>query len=147
MTFINVKPNATHDALLRDAFEKVKEELTEHLEAINQNTVEVAANYEYLSSLEEKIEKLADKIDQVYLLLEDRKPQEQKPTFTQRETELLEVLRAQKEISVVKLSQHIGLPPMLIEDLAQSIQQKGIPLLKEELVGDTLLKLHHGSYS
>ena len=43
------------EKLLRDAFDKVKSEMTDHLEAINENTSEINSNHDYLLKLENMI--------------------------------------------------------------------------------------------
>ncbi len=52
---------------LQDAFSKIKEEFEDHLTAINQNTTEIQANYGYLSEIDEKIEKICQRLDQIGL--------------------------------------------------------------------------------
>lgn len=52
---------------LKSAFYKIKEELEDHLLAINENTNEIQSNYEYICELESKIEKLTERVEQLQL--------------------------------------------------------------------------------
>ena len=47
----------------------IREELDDHLEAINSNSRDVADVHETLSGLDEKLEKLSTRIDELYMLL------------------------------------------------------------------------------
>ncbi|MBI1969056.1 hypothetical protein HYS48_00040 [Candidatus Woesearchaeota archaeon] len=57
------------DQHVRKAFSAVKEEMEEHLQAINESTDEIQANYEYLLELEEKLEKLSIKVDELQMMM------------------------------------------------------------------------------
>ena len=48
----------------------IKRQFEEHLQAINENTNEIQSNYEYLSEMESKINKMAERIDQIQLFLQ-----------------------------------------------------------------------------
>lgn len=54
---------------VRVSFSKIKEELEDHLLAINENTNEIASNYEYICMLESKIERLTQRVDVLQLKL------------------------------------------------------------------------------
>ena len=46
---------------LKGVFSDVKEELEDHLTAINENTNEISANYEYLCEIDSKMDKLNER--------------------------------------------------------------------------------------
>ncbi|MBI2141944.1 hypothetical protein HYU15_00455, partial [Candidatus Woesearchaeota archaeon] len=54
---------------LNMALKGVREELDEHLDITNQTTEEVQANYEYLCRLDEKVDRLAERVEQIALML------------------------------------------------------------------------------
>ncbi|MEK6828081.1 MAG: hypothetical protein AABX78_01910, partial [Nanoarchaeota archaeon] len=56
---------------LRHEFIKIKQEFEEHLQAINENTNEISANYEYICELESKLDKLSERVDQIQMYLWD----------------------------------------------------------------------------
>ena len=51
------------DEQIKTAFTKVKEEMTDHLDAINENTNEINSTSNYVKELEKKINKLNEKIE------------------------------------------------------------------------------------
>lgn len=53
----------------RNACTSLREELDDHLDAINANSRDLADVHEVVAGLDEKIEKLSTKIDELYLLL------------------------------------------------------------------------------
>ena len=50
---------------MRHAFNKIKEELTDHLQTINENTAEINSNHNYVLHLENMINKLNERLDEV----------------------------------------------------------------------------------
>ena len=50
---------------------QLKEEGTEHLAAINENTEEISANYEYLIEVEQKIDRLTARMDELQMMVRD----------------------------------------------------------------------------
>ena len=61
----NTPKLADIEAATKNAFLKVKEELDEHLEAINENTTENKTTYNRLRVLEDKVDKLSEKMDKI----------------------------------------------------------------------------------
>ena len=55
---------------LKQEIAGMKHELEEHLQAINENTNEITASYEYISEIENKIDKLSARIEQIQMHLE-----------------------------------------------------------------------------
>jgi DNA-binding MarR family transcriptional regulator len=52
------------DKRLKRAFQKIKEEMDDHLQAINENTNEISASYDYIQELERMISKLNERLDE-----------------------------------------------------------------------------------
>ena len=50
---------------LTKSFNKIKSEITDHLESINENTNEINTNSMYLTQLENMIHKLSERIDEI----------------------------------------------------------------------------------
>ena len=126
------------ESSVKSSFVKVKEDLDEHLEAINDNTSEIQVNSEQMAELEHKVEKLNEKMEQILLLLEGRTKQTDEERFpvqplTLREQEVfaqLYILDDHKYLSYLDISHRIGLPTDLIKQLTQSMTAKGVHLLK-----------------
>jgi predicted nuclease with TOPRIM domain len=109
---------------LKHSFGKVKEELDEHLEAINNNTNEIQTNFEYLTELESKVTKLNEKVERILEILEGKKDE---PTYhveelTLREQEVFITLySATKPVTYTQISHKIALPADMIRQLIQSL--------------------------
>ena len=54
---------------LKLALSRINEEFEDHLDSINENTNEIQANYEYLCEIDNKIEKLSEKLEEIQLIL------------------------------------------------------------------------------
>lgn len=128
------------DATVRD-FQRVihsfREEFDDHLDAINENTNEIQTNYEYLCTLDTKIEKLAEKIDSLMLVLGQTQAKSGHAQYTilpltHREQELFLVLYTHEQgfLSYAEIARKLGFTVQMVEQYVTSLIQKGIPLMK-----------------
>lgn len=130
------------------SFAKVKEELDEHLEAINDNTSEIQSGYEHLIELEAKVDKLNDKMEQILMHLEGRKEQVEErfvvQPLTLREQEVfaqLYLLDSHNYLSYLDISHRIGLPVDMVKSLVQSLTAKGVHIMKRYVDDILVLEL------
>lgn len=125
------------DKQLKSAFERIKKEMNDHLETINQNTVEIEANYEYLEKLEGKIEKLNEKLEELSMLLKTRpcgEKDKEKIRLSGREQEVFILLYTTNEfLGYGEIGKRLGLTAVLVGNYLASMIEKGIPLLKRYL--------------
>jgi hypothetical protein len=54
---------------IKNSFSKIKSEMNDHLISINENTNEIQGNYEHLLSLEIKMNKLSERLDEINMAL------------------------------------------------------------------------------
>lgn len=106
-----------------------EQSLSEHLSAINENTSELQSLFDYLQEIDQKIEKLAQRIDQIQL--QTNIPQE-KPfvaPLNQTEKKIFVVLYTEERpLNCLDLSQKSGVPSSILRDHLALMAQKGIPL-------------------
>jgi vacuolar-type H+-ATPase subunit I/STV1 len=117
------------------AFSKVKDELDEHLEAINQNTSETLSQGEQLKELEAKVEKLNDKLEQVLELLGKQHHYAIEP-LTLREQEVFVALYQATDYKICTartLALKTGLPTPMIDEVIDALVAKGIPIYRKEI--------------
>ena len=136
---------------LQDAFSKIKEEFEDHLTAINQNTTEIQANYGYLSEIDEKIEKICQRLDQIGLFLQKKSnfKIEEKPSYkidklSKREQEVFLMLYTSEEkgpVTYKELSRKTGLPEELVSNYIIRMVQKGVPIKKKYIADKAHLVL------
>ena len=58
------------DFELKEALKGIKNELDEHLEAVNANTSEIQTSYECMNEINDKLEKLAERVERVEMFLQ-----------------------------------------------------------------------------
>ncbi|MFT7616072.1 MAG: hypothetical protein ACI8Y7_000900 [Candidatus Woesearchaeota archaeon] len=124
------------DAVKR-SFDKVRCELTEHLDAINDNTSDTHAVQGHCSELELKIEKLNEKLDEILMHIQgkqqDAHEQYKIQPLTLREQEVFVCLYTapdNKKSTYLDISHKIALPVTMIAELVTSLIGKGVPIIK-----------------
>lgn len=129
----------------KEALSQIKEELDEHLEAINANTNEIQTNYEFLCRLESKIDKLNERLDELQILMKPE--QEKKKTLihplTKHEKEVFLVLYEAGEnfVTYLEIGKHLGLPEHLVGDYVMNLIAKGIPMVKRYINNKSYIKI------
>jgi len=125
---------------VKQAFSAVKEEMTQHLETINQNTNEVQACYEYLAELDAKLEKLSERLDRMELATADDLPVAQNICLTHREQEVFMILyTAEDPVTALDVARRLGLTVEMVDSYLSNISAKGVPILRSFLSG----KVYH----
>ncbi len=143
----NLKKNEikTHDNIVRLSFQRVKEELSEHLDAINENTSEIQSNFEHMQELETKVDKLNEKFDKILHLLQETSIEKETYTvepLTLREQEVFIALYTKESaLSYHQISQRTGLPIDLIKHIIQTMISKGVPIIKRFLDDELVLEI------
>lgn len=143
---------------LKIVFSKIKEELEDHLESINQNTLEIHSNYEYISLLNNKIDKLAEKIAKIELKLKEiglnnykeeyiEKKKVENIFLTREEEELLALLldykRKKSLLSYKTISEKLNVSKNYAIELVNSLLEKKIPIEKKYFDEKIFLELNN----
>jgi DNA-binding MarR family transcriptional regulator len=137
---------------LKVLFDEVKDELDEHLDAINHNTNEISSNYEYLCELDYKFNKLSERLDQMQLFLEKNLgfATEQKPKFdpkplTNNEQDVFLVLYTLEEkkgaVAYSEIAKRTGLSTDLVSGYITRMIEKNVPIIKRYVNNEPLLRL------
>ena len=143
------KTEDSRETALRESFKKIKQELEEHLETINQNTNEIHANYEYMRKLDQKMDKLNEKLEEIRMHLniikEDvakTKHKFEATKLTIREQEIFLVLyTATIFLSYKDIAKKLGLTESLVSNYITNLIEKGIPIVKRYVNKVTHVKL------
>lgn len=130
---------------LRKAFAHIREEFDEHLDAINENTNEIQANYEFLCKLDAKIEKLNERLDELQILLKPGHAKEKaliRP-LTKHEKEVFLVLYESLEnfVTYLEIGRSLGLTESLVSEYVKGLIAKGIPIEKRYVNNKAYIKL------
>lgn len=128
---------AGSELAMNSIFDALREELDDHRAAINENTNELQANHEYVRSVEEKLDKLHARIEELFLLVEGKKAEQKVEIqpLTKREQEVFQALYIVGEgipfVSYRQLSKKLGISEALISGFITNLVEKGVPILKK----------------
>jgi len=125
------------------AFAAIKAEFDDHLESINQNTNEIQANYEYITRLETKIDKLSERVEELTMFADCKSGISYEVSeLTTREKEVfLALYAAPKDLTYKEISRRTGLPENLVICYISNIATKGVPLQKSYNSNEVMLSI------
>jgi len=132
---------------MNSIFDALREELDDHRAAINENTNEIQANHEYIRSVEEKLDKLHARIEELFLLVEGKKAEQKLEIqpLTRREQEVFQALYIVGEgipfVSYRQLARKLNISETLISGLITNLIEKGVPILKKYDSGMAFVQL------
>ncbi len=122
---------------MNSIFDAFREELDDHRAAINENTNEIQANHEYIRSVEEKLDKLHARIEELFLLVEGKKAEQKVEIqpLTRREQEVFQALYIVGEgvpfVSYKQLARKLGSSEALVSGFITNLIEKGVPIIKK----------------
>ena len=129
---------------LHNSVSSINHEFEEHLDSINENTNEIQANYEYLCEIDNKINKLNEKIEEIQLILSKLtgKKLELQPNHTQIEPLtkseqkiFLVIYTEERPISYMEISKRMNTPLTLVREYVTNLIEKGVPVQKTYVKG------------
>lgn len=136
---------------LRTEFTKIRHEFEEHLQAINENTNEICANYEYMCELESKLDKLSERADQIQMYLQlNSNISVAKRSFDvkrldRKEQEVFLVIYTLEEekgsLTYEDIAKRLNISEHLAANYVTSIIEKGVPILKRYINSKPYLRL------
>ena len=138
--------------MLKREFTEIRSEFEEHLQAINENSNEISANYEYIAGIENKIGKLSERVDHLQMFLEAncnvsfaKKGDFDVKKLNRREQEvflIIYTLEEEKEhVTYADISERLGISEQLAGNYVTSIIEKGVPIIKRYINSKPYLKL------
>jgi len=127
---------------MKSEFKAVKQALEEHLSAINENTSEIQAMFDYLQELEVKVEKVSQRLDQLQLNqnITLEKPTISPLTQTERRA-FLTLYTEESPLSFEEIATRAKIPEALIPECISSLVNKGVPLQRSYFNNQLFLKL------
>lgn len=130
---------------LRVVFSKIKEEFEDHLESINQNTIEIQSSFEYLSRLANRVEKIEQRIARIDLDTSRERREVETVLLTRDEEEVFAILadstRKRQLVTYERLAQMADVSKTFGAHLVASLIEKGIPVIKKFSNGSVFLEL------
>jgi hypothetical protein len=131
----------------KEHVEELKEQTDDHLRAINENTNEIQSNYEYSIEISQKISKLAERIDEISMVMGLNKDQKtpEMPKLTTVEKEiflaLYTICEEQEYASYQEIADTVNLSETLVMNYLTILIEKGVPIIKSYSDDKTKLKL------
>lgn len=131
-------------------FLRIKHQLEEHLQAINENTNEISANYEYICEIEQKLERLSGRVDHLQMYLENSAIAVKRNDFdvkrlNRREQEVFLVIYTLEEekgsVTYDDIASRLDISDRLAGNYVTSLIEKGVPIIKRYLNSKPYLKL------
>ena len=125
--------------MFKAEFLKIKHQLDEHLQAINENTNEISANYEYICGIEHKLDRLSERIDYMHMYLETSGTAAKRNDFDvrrldRREQEVFLVIYTLEEekdsVTYEDIASRLNISEHLAGNYVTSLIEKGIPIIK-----------------
>lgn len=126
---------------MKKEFQLIRQNLEEHLLAINENTLEIQALLDYLQEMEVKIEKLAQRLDSLQLSNPGFEKPVIQPLNKMEERIFFVFYTEEKPLTFTELTMKTKLPRALIADCVSSLVQKGIPLQRSSFNDQLFFKL------
>jgi hypothetical protein len=127
---------------VRKELGEIREELDEHLEALNQNTAEISAAHEYVSELDMKLEKLAERVDALQALMLAQTPAPKQVRLTPKEESIMRVLQYSSEpLTSHEIGKRLGLTADMAAQSVYCLKQKNIPVLAQTMGEQTYYAL------
>ncbi|MCX6710347.1 MAG: hypothetical protein NTV63_05360 [Candidatus Woesearchaeota archaeon] len=130
---------------IAESFKKVKDEFEEQLDTINEDTNEIQSNYAYLCRLDEKIDKLNEKIEQMQMLIVTANKVSSNVNIeplTAREQEVFLILYTTDHLLMYSdIAKKLGLTENLVANYVTNLIEKRIPIFKKYQGKETFLLL------
>ena len=129
---------------LHESVSSINHEFEEHLDSINENTNEIQANYEYLCEIDNKINKLNEKIEEIQIILSKftGKKLEFQPNHTQIEPLskqeqkiFLFIYTEERPVSYMEISKRMSIPLTMAREYVTNLIEKGVPIQKAYVKG------------
>lgn len=132
--------NIVNKTSLKNAFNKIKHEMTDHLQAINENTSEINSNHDYIIHLENMVNKLMERIEELELKISTLSGEKiinskdfKNITLNNKEKEIFLMLysRTGDLIDYREISKSLGYTENIARKSVSSMISKGIPIIKK----------------
>jgi hypothetical protein len=140
------------DLELKEALISLRNELDEHLEAINGNTSEIQTSFGCMDDINGKLEKLKERVEYIEMFLQsnsnfitEEKSFDVKPLSRTEQHVFLVIYALENEkglISYSDICRKTGFPIYVVSEYMARLVEKGIPLVKKYVNNMPYIKLN-----
>jgi len=122
--------------------EKIRNDLEEHLSSINENTVEIQGIFDFLSEVENKMDKISQRLDHLQINQDHPLEKQQILPLTQIETKVfLTMYTEATPLSYREIAGRTEMSVELVQESICAISKKGIPLQRSFVNNQLFLKV------
>ncbi len=116
---------------------KVRQELDDHLEAINLNTSEQDIQNNFICEIDNRMTKMEERMDELHFLLKQMVTKAQLSVELSKDEQriFLVLYTHEKFMSTRRISDKSAMPCVMVEDALTAMMDKGIPMEREILDG------------
>lgn len=116
---------------MKQQLEFIKQALEEHLSAINDNSSEIQALFDYLHQLETKVELLSQRLDSLQLQGQPLVERHTVKSLNHIEKKVFLILYTETTpVTFSEIAAKIDMPLSLVPECVSSLVQKGVPLCR-----------------
>ena len=128
---------------LRKSFLKIKQEFDEHLQSINDNTSEITILEGNICDIDKRLSKIEERMDNIHMMVKALlTPSNFKIELTPDEQKLFLVFYTTDDpINVKQIVSKMSATHIFAEELILSMTDKGIPMHRTDVDGETHFKL------
>jgi DNA-directed RNA polymerase specialized sigma subunit len=127
---------------MKKNFEAIRSALEEHLSAINENTSEIQALFDYLHEMDVKIEKISQRLDKIQINNSHTCIKQSIQPLSQQEKKVFLTLYTQESpLSFSDISKRSHLQTSVVCDCVSSLVRKGIPLQRSHFNNHMFIKI------
>ncbi|MBD3318780.1 hypothetical protein GF342_02635 [Candidatus Woesearchaeota archaeon] len=126
----------------------MRREIDEHRTAINENTTEVQTNFDFLCELDNRINHLQDRIDELFLVVSGKTRRESfavSPLNTREKAVFWAILSLTESFTYVTYAQiatHLNTSTSVVGSYVARLVEKGVPFVKKVKKGKIGIALH-----
>lgn len=145
-----IKSKLSSSKILKSSINDLKDQTEDHLCSINENTNEIHANYEHALEIESKIDKLAERMDEISMLFGAAEVVKNPtiPKLSRVEKAVFLALYALSEemqyVTYRQISESVNLSETLVMNYITILIEKGVPIIKS--YGGNRTRLRVSSY-
>lgn len=126
---------------MKKRFDHIRYAIEEHLKAINENSGEIQALFDYLGKIDVKLDQLSQRLDAMQLASAPRKVV---PSLNQKERRVFLLLYTeQMPLSYQEIAERSELPPTAAVEVVNELQLKGIPFRRSVVNSQVFLQMDH----
>lgn len=122
---------------------QIREEIDDHLTAINENTQELQSNFAFLLEMDAKFDKLSQRLEKVERLLAEQPQKIEVKPLNYPEKQVFRVLYLEEApLTYEDIAHKTGLSLALVSEYVSALIEKGVPLIKSYYQSKPFLKLN-----